>query len=288
VTAAGAPTLDQVVAGAGELASLPDSWQHIDAVLAKPSSNNVQIADAIARDPGLTARLLRLANSPMFGLSSRVERLSQAVHLIGTRQLRELALAATVVDLISAGPGKKERIQAFLHHSTATGLFARAIAGRRRETDVERFFVAGLLHDLGLLVLETAAPDLLAEATRQATHRNKPIEVGEKAVFGFDHAAVGAALMKRWRLPDALSEPVAWHHDPSSAPTHPVESAAVHLGSTAVDLIGLGGEGCISTPLDPRAWTLLAFEPADLTGMVEQVAANLAPMLDILIGESPA
>lgn len=281
-----APTLEQVVAGAGGLSALPDSWQRLDAVLARPAATTAQIADALASDPGLAARLLRMANSPMFGLSQRVERLSQAVHLIGTRQLRELALAATVVDLVAGGGGRRERIAAYMRHSTATGLYARAIASRRREANVERSFVAGLLHDLGAYALELAAPEAAVEARRLAAARLLPIERAEHALLGYDHAAVGGAILLRWHLPPSLVEPVAWHHQPSAAPTQRVEAAVIHLAAIAIGLLGIGADGMVSTPLDQRAWELLGLAPDELSPMATEAEAALGPMLGILAGDA--
>lgn len=278
------PTIETVLAGAGELSALPDSWQRIDAVVARSSASTAQIAEAIALDPGLSARLLRLANSPMYGLNQRVERLSQAVHLIGTRQLRELALAATVIDLVSGGPGRSERVETFLRHSTATGLCARAIASHRREANIERFFVAGLLHDIGLYTFELAEPQLAGELVAAATARNEPLERVESARLGFDHAMLGGALLQRWNLPASLSEPVAWHHQPVSAPTCRVEAAVVHIASTAIELLGLGGGHGISTPLDAQAWELAGLDAKTLIGAVDESEATLAQTLGILSG----
>lgn len=278
------PTLDQIIAGAGELSALPDSWQRLDAVLARSAATTTQIAETLASDPMLSARLLKMANSPMFGLAQRVEKLSQAVHLIGTRQLRELALAATVVDLVAGGGGRRERIAAFLRHSTATGLFGRAIASRRREANIERFFVAGLLHDMGSYALELAAPEIAEETHRTALAKGLPIERAEHAALGFDHAAIGGAILERWRLPASLTEPVAWHHQPSGAPTQRIEAAVIHLASLAISLLGVGGEGGVGTPLDLRAWELLGLAPDEIAPMAAETEAALDPMLGILTG----
>jgi HD-like signal output (HDOD) protein len=279
-----APTLAQVIASAGELSALPDSWQRIDAVLAHSAATTAQIADTLASDPILSARLLKMANSPMFGLAQRVEKLSQAVHLIGTRQLRELALAAIVVDLVAGSSGRRERITAFLRHSTATGLYARAVASRRREANVERFFVAGLLHDMGGFALELAASDQVAEAHRLSVAKNLPIEQAEHVILGYDHAAVGGAILTGWRLPASLSESATWHHNPSNAPTHRVEAAVIHLASLAIGLLGITGEGTANTPLDQRAWELLGLAPEDLAPIATETESTLDPMLEILTG----
>lgn len=280
------PTIATILASAGDLSALPDSWQRIDAVIAHSASTTAQIAEAIALDPGLSARLLRVANSPMFGLNQRVERLSQAVHLIGTRQLRELALAATVIDLVSGGPGRRERVDAFLRHSTAAGLCARAIASHRREANIERFFVAGLLHDIGLFTFEIAEPDLAAELLATAKSRGEPLERVETARLGFDHAAIGGALLQRWNLPPSLSEPVAWHHQPIAAPTCRVEAAVVHIASTAIELLGYGGEHGVSTPLEVQAWELVGLDTQALISTASEAESMLAQTLSVLGGKA--
>ncbi len=278
------PTIDAILASAGELSALPDSWQRIDAVVARSTSSTAQIAEALALDPGLSARLLRMANSPMYGLNQRVERLSQAVHLIGTRQLRELALAATVIDLVTGGPGRRDRVESFLRHSTATGLCARAIASHRREANIERFFVAGLLHDIGLFTFELAEPQLAGELLAAAVARSEPLERAESAHLGFDHAAVGGALLQRWNLPASLSEPVAWHHQPVAAPTCRVEAAVVHIASIAIELLGFGAEHGVSTPLDGQAWELVGLDTQALTAAANEAEAMLAETLGVLSG----
>ncbi|MEK7414656.1 MAG: HDOD domain-containing protein, partial [Planctomycetota bacterium] len=218
------PTLDALIASVGEMGTLPDSWHRIDEVVSRPSATTAQISDAISTDPALSARLLRLANSPLLGMTQRIDRLSQAVHLIGTRQIRELALATSVVDTLSKIPGSRERMQVYLLRSVSAGLVARGLAGRRREANVERFFVIGLLHHIGVLVLDMYAPESaqVVRTTVQAT--NEPSEQVELDVLGYDHAAVGAALLTRWKLPTSLIEPIAFHHKPYQAPTQRVES----------------------------------------------------------------
>lgn len=280
------PSIEAILATSGELSALPDSWQRIDAVVARTSASTAQIAEAIALDPGLSARLLRMANSPMYGLNQRVERLSQAVHLIGTRQLRELALAASVIDLISGGPGRRERIDAFLRHSTATGLCARAIASHRREANIERFFVAGLLHDLGLFTFEIAEPQLAAELQAAAVASGEPRERVERARLGFDHAAIGGALLRRWNLPASLCEAVAWHHQPAAAPSCRLEAAVVHIASLAVELLGFDGESGVSTPLEGQAWDLVGLDAQALMGAANEAETMLFAMLGILSGRS--
>lgn len=276
------PTPTDLVARAGELASLPGSWQHVDTVISRTTASSQQIADAISADPALSVRMLRLANSPLFGLSQRVERLSQAVHLVGTRQVRDLCLASTVLDCFAGVPSASASMPGLALHSLTTGLIARAIAGRRRETNVERFFVAGLLHDIGLLLLLIQLPGEEGSAlTKAAT--GIPLEVAEQSILGYNHAAVGALLVERWRLPPALSEPVGCHHTPYAATAYPIETAVIHVAGLTADLMGRGAEGPVSTPLDARAWELLGIPATELPAICEDVDRQIEDLADILL-----
>lgn len=278
------PTIATLVNAAGELSSLPDSWQRIDAVLAVPTASTQLIADAIATDPGLSARLLRLANSPIFGFAQTVDRLSLAVHLVGTRQMRDLALASTVIDLLLAGSGRRDRLDAFLRRSTATGLCARGMAARRREANVERFFVLGLLHDLGSFVLEMADPVATAEVQAEVQTRCLPVELVERERYGFDHAAVGAALLERWRLPPALIDATAYHHHPMGAVRGRMDAAVVHVAMIAVDLTTLAESGAPVTPLSIPAWDQLGLDLPTLAALCNEVHLSLQATCDIFTG----
>lgn len=280
------PTPADLVLRAGELASLPGTWQNVDAVLARPTASSQQIADAISADPALSVRMLRLANSPLFGLSSRVERLSQAVHLVGTRQVRDLCLASTVLDCFAGVPAARASMPGLARHSLATGLVARAIAGRRREANVERFFVAGLLHDVGLLILLMQLPTEAGQALEKA-EAGIPLGVCEQAVLGYDHAAVGGLLVERWRLPASLAEPVRCHHAPQSATAYPLESAVIHVAELGANLLGINAEGPVSTPLDPRAWEMLGIQVTDLPSVIEEVDRQIEDLAGILLGAKP-
>lgn len=276
------PTPADLVARAGELASLPGTWQNVDAVLSKPTASSQQISEAISADPALSVRMLRLANSPLFGLSQRVERLSQAVHLVGTRQVRDLCLASTVLDCFAGVPATRATMPDLAKHSLATGLFARAIAGRRRETNVERFFVAGLLHDVGLLLLLMQLPTDEGIALGKAA-AGIPLEIAEQDELGYDHAAVGGLLVERWRLPASLSEPVRCHHAPCASTAYPIESAVIHVASLGVDLLGISAEGPVSTPLDPKAWELIGLQASDLPVMIEEVDRQIEALAGIML-----
>jgi HD-like signal output (HDOD) protein len=272
---------NDLVAKAGVLGSLPESWRHLDQVCSKATVTTDMIAEVVATDAGLTTRILRLANSPMFGLPGRVEAIDRAVSLMGTRQVRDLALAACVIDRFKDVPETLVSMHSFWRHSLGCALLARAIAAKRRESNVERFFVSGLLHDVGALLMCQVTPELTTKALTKIG-AGTPAVMAERSVFGFDHSDVGKGLLEAWGLPQSLSIPVGRHHSPSTGVAYAVESAVVHVASTISDLLAVGeGIEGRSSPLDTQAWTQTGLQPAALAEVVSDLDTSLEPIMDV-------
>ncbi len=209
------------------LASLPNTFYKLREVVADPTSDFDDIAEIISIDPSLTLRLLKIINSAFYGFHGEIDTVSHALGVVGTEQLMQLVLATTVVgqfkgvDMID--------MEYFWKHSVACGLSARAIYQARGEYDGERFFVAGLLHDIGRLVMCLRAPDQLRVVLDFAKKSGDRWHKAEAKYFGFDHGAVGGALLRAWSLPKSLQDAVAHHHFPASAQNFPLEAATIYL-----------------------------------------------------------
>ncbi|TNF36982.1 MAG: HDOD domain-containing protein, partial [Gammaproteobacteria bacterium] len=147
------PDIATLLRNTPKLASLPTVYNKLNEAVDSPTSSSQDIADIIMEDSALAARLLKLSNSAFFGFPSRIDTISQAVTVIGMRELRDLVLATSVVSMFKDIPTNLVSPESFIEHSIATGVAARVMATHRRESNVERFFVAGLLHDIGRLVL---------------------------------------------------------------------------------------------------------------------------------------
>ncbi|MGE3550531.1 MAG: HDOD domain-containing protein, partial [Geobacter sp.] len=148
--------------------SLPLFYERLNEAINHPRTSIDDIAKIITEDQGLTARLLRLANSPLFGWFGKVDSINKAVTIIGTQQLRDLALAASVMGVFTGIPPELMSMTSFWRHSVACGIIARTLATWRREPNVERFFVAGILHDIGQLMMATTIPPVVMELMQQS------------------------------------------------------------------------------------------------------------------------
>ena len=148
----------ELVKSVGNLVSLPDIFIHINQLVEDPESSIDDITKVVSQDPSFTVRLLRVANSPFYGFSSAIETVSRAVALIGTSQVRNLALSTSVSRTFEGLPNELVSMDHFWKHSLYCALVARILAHRLRKIDPEALFTAGLLHDIGELVIFNRLP----------------------------------------------------------------------------------------------------------------------------------
>jgi HD-like signal output (HDOD) protein len=175
----------------------------------------------------------------------------------------------------------------FWRHSLACGVGGRVLAGLRRESNVERFFVAGILHDVGKLVLYLRAPEEVRQALEEARSANLLLHQAERQVMGFDHAQVGEALLDLWNMPASLREAVHFHHNPRRATRFPVETAAVHTADIMANALGLGSGGeHFVPPLSPEAWEALGVEAPLIQSAAEEMERQFEASVH-LVGLEP-
>jgi len=281
------PVSAETVAGhAKTLASLPTIFFQIERAINHPSSSSTDIAKAMRADQGLSARLLRIANSAFYGFPQRVESVDQAIRIIGTRQLHDLVLATVVLTQFCGVDAKLVTMKSFWQHSFACGIAARSLATLRRESNVEHFFVAGLLHDIGSLVLYQEFPQRAAVALEMHRRDKAALDEVERAVIGCDHGQVGAALMTLWKLPESYREVAANHHNPTGCRSPSMGAAVVHIADLLVAALALGGSGEIGFPrFCGEAWDVLALPPSDLGRVAEDVLRLLEETLRLFTEE---
>ncbi len=264
--------------------SLPATFQRINEAANNPDTTAATIAGLVETDQALTVRLLKIANSPMYGNAGKIETVTQAIMMMGTRQLRDLALATAVFDVFAGIPCELVSMDSFWKHSIATGLAAKALMTRRGERNTERFFVAGLLHDLGSLVLYQNQPDRSRACLQVAQKANEPLHLIEFRAFGFDHADVGGALLEAWKLPGSLSEPVTNHHRFLLAARFPLENAVVHVADIIACALGTGNNGERLVPaLEATAWDFIGIPERHLGAVVADVERQFNEVAKILI-----
>jgi putative nucleotidyltransferase with HDIG domain len=197
---------------------LPAAVLELHAALDDERISHGEIAAIIYRDPPLATRLLRLANSAAFNRGQPVGDVSGAVHLLGIRQVRALCVALSVVNAFSGRRGALPH-QSFWQHSVGVAVVAREL-GRQLGCGglpPEQLYIGGLLHDVGLLLLDQYFPDTLHQSVEIAHDHNESLAIAESGAWGIDHGEVGGFLLGRWSVPAPVVAMVAGHHHPQSS-----------------------------------------------------------------------
>jgi HD-like signal output (HDOD) protein len=214
-----------------------------------------------------------------------VETISHAVTIVGTQQLSALALATSVMNMFNGIPQDLVNMDSFWRHSIGCGLAARVLATYRRESNPERFFVAGMLHDIGRLVMYTKMSNEAKSSIFAAKGTNILLYEAERETLGFTHAVVGGLLMQTWRLPPTLEEVVMYHHNPAAATHYPIEAAIIHVSDIIAHAMDLGSSGeRFVPPLESGAWDALGLETALLTSVEDQVDRLYKDSLQVILG----
>jgi HD-like signal output (HDOD) protein len=255
-----------------EVSSLPTVFTRINQAVNNPRSSMTEIGAIISEDAGLTSRLLMIVNSAFFNFPQRIASIPKAISIVGTQQLRDLALATSIIKLFKGIPDDLVNMERFWSHSIGVGIAARTLAAFRREMNVERFFVAGILHDIGRLLMLIKIPDLMREAMVHAKEAGMPLFTAEAQRIGFDHAAVGQALVTQWKLPHYLEEVVGFHHKPQNATQFPTEVALIHIADVIAHAMELGNSGeRFVPPANNDVWEQLALPTSVLAPAYEQI-----------------
>ena len=205
--------LDQVEA----LAPLPHVASRVIQLAEGNRFSAYDLAAVIATDTALTAKILRLANSAHYGFPRRIKTVRDSVVLIGFRAVRATAIAAAVIDLFPEGNGRFN-IDLFWGHSVACALVAETLAKETGHAKPDEAFTAGILHDIGRLILNQYQAERFAQTLFVAINQQQSLETVERAQFGFDHTQVGAGLAERWSLPKSLCAAISNHHNLQIAP----------------------------------------------------------------------
>jgi putative nucleotidyltransferase with HDIG domain len=276
--------LRRLVTRLSTLPTVSPLYGQISAAIENPRTSAADVGALVARDATTTARLLRMVNSAFFGYPERVTTVTRAVTIVGFDALRNLILATSVLELFNLRgvTWKGFSPEELWQHSLATAIAARAIARRLARREVEEFFVAGLIHDIGKMALLHLMRERYLLAVDLAARERLLIVEAERTIIGLNHTQVGRLLTEAWNLPRALVTTVARHHQPPREPEG-LLPAAVHLADIMARALAIGSGGDERVPpLADGAWETLGLALGDLAGImgeVEQEQPRLAALM---------
>lgn len=248
------------------LPTIPEVVKRLGKIIGNPKMSLGEISSFVASDPALTSRILKMVNSAIFGFPGRISSVSHAVTLLGFNVIKGLLMGVTVLELMqTVMSGLRE-------HSLGCAMAARHIAGIKGLKNLEDVSVAGLLHDIGKVILLLEFHEEYAAVLETAKKDGMLIFEAEKARFSESHAAVGQWLAEKWRFPPNLTEIIAFHHRPHLAVNAPLETAIVHVADILTRAMGCGYAGDALVPaVSPPAFERLGLSEGELREVLRSI-----------------
>lgn len=246
-----------------KLASLQTINRALRELMNSEQSLNSQIAEIIRRDPSLSARLLRMVNSVYFGNANRISNIEEAVFFLGLRQIRELSTATPVIEEMQTlhptktGQGPLPWTELWRHSIGTAALTREILLSTGIAVDDDTDYLAGLLHNVGKVVLAYAFPEELRQIMAMPLHDPAEVCRMERNLIGWDHARIGAYYLGRHQLSDEITFAVLYHNDPNVAPRHQMFAAAVQVADFVVRHAGISGGFETIDPIPANAWVNL-------------------------------
>lgn len=254
--------------------SLPEAVFRVNELIDSGDASNFELEQAISSDPALTAKLLKFANSSYFGFSGKIETILKAISIIGHKELRNLVIATSVTSTFKGIPTELVDMDTFWNHSITCGVTARLLTSNVNSR--ERFFIAGLLHGVGRLVLFSQYPKESAEVLSHMPDGRDAVIRAERKIFGFTHAQLGAELLKQWKLPPNIWKVVENQSDPMKDKEYQYDtstlSAAISIANFMQPCINVSKNAEEEIPESTlKTWSFLGLS-ADIIESVMTVA----------------
>jgi putative nucleotidyltransferase with HDIG domain len=281
--------VNDIVSRVGELQPLPGTVLRLIHVVNDPRSSVDDIVETIKYDQTVTSRMLRIVNSAYFGLTCEITSLSEALRVLGTIKVLQLVMAVHTNSLLARGqrgygllPGK------LWQHSVGVALASAVLADRLRHPNRNLLFTAGLLHDIGKVILNEYVADQFARIVQMVAEQKTSFPEAEKQILGFSHDEIGAQVGEKWRLPEGIVLGIRYHHQPDALdPPSPLVDI-LHMADCMCLMLGVGlGSDGLYYRASKHVTTRLGLRESDLEMLSAQVLVELK-RVESLFGEDSA
>jgi len=276
----------ELVNNVTNLVSLPEVYLKISELINDPNTSLDKMGRVIEQDPGLTARLLKIVNSPFYGFTSKIDTISRALTVVGTNQLRDMILATSATKTFKGLANDLVTMENFWSHSLLCGIAAKAVGNTCLSRARESLFVSGLLHDIGELVMFFRMPDTSRKVLERMENASICLDMSqvEREIIGFDHAKVGGELLKTWRLPGTIREAVEFHHTPERAPNFKMEAAVVNIANILAQLAELQTTDRSQAPsIKPQTLQITGLDEGQAMALIPTINEEFTAMKSLLI-----
>jgi len=279
--------VQKIIDGTKTLIAPPDVWFRFNEAVNTPSSTIQDISDIVRTDPSLVANVLKVVNSPFYGIRSKVDTISRAISIIGLDDLYNIITSVVAVNSFSKIATDLVKPATFWRHSFCTAILARKIARNCNVLHTERLYVVGLLHDIGSLLLYSKYPAESEKIIKESAGDEEQHYRLEKEMLGFTHADIGAELLKQWGLPNNLTTAIQKHHEPCSDDNNVLDQCIIHLANSLSNCYVLGTyleklPDKANTP-DECIWDYIKLTDEQKEDIYEGLDEELADAIAILI-----
>ena len=259
-----------------DLPTLPKVLEEVSKLVERPDSTTEQVAKLISMDQVLSAKVLKMVNSPVYGFPGRISSIGHALVLLGFNVLRSIIVSTSVFEVMT------ENMVGLWEHSLGCAMACGSVARMLKLKDAEEYAVAGLLHDLGKVVATVQLPDLKSEIEQTVAERDISYLDAERAVMGFGHDRINAWLADHWKLPANIKEGLSYHHKPHLAQLYPEMACVVHIGDFMARVFEYGFSGDVGVNyLQPEALKILKIRPADFEKLLDELSDQFVELADL-------
>ena len=270
-------TLVQLLSKVKEMPPLPQSIVQILEITKDENFSNQELAKVFERDPTLAVNILKLANMPYYGFTSKISTIPHAIVCLGVETVKSIALTSSTQGMLNKEISAYCLEEGMLwKHSISSGTCARIIAGCIKYSDPEEAYIAGLLIDIGKIILSSFAEDEFEQITKRSKENKISFNKAEQDILGFGHPQIGARIIKQWNLPTALVEAVQYHHQPNEAETNKTLAYIVHLADAISGMlgVGLGNDGLMYT-FEDNTLEVLGLSNEDVESVMSELADKI-------------
>lgn len=259
-----------------DLPTLPKVLEEVSKLVERPDSSTEEVARLISTDQVLSAKVLKMVNSPIYGFPGRISSIEHALMLLGFNVLRGVIVSTSVFDVMN------QNMVGLWEHSLGSALAATSVARAAGLRDPDEYSVPGLLHDLGKVVATVQLPEL-KEIIEGLVKQNDMLYLdAEREVMGFGHDRINAWLADHWKLPPNIKEGMSYHHKPQLAQLYPDMASVVHIADFMVRAFEYGFSGDDNvTYLRPEALKRLKLRPADVERILDHLSEQFVEIADI-------
>ncbi len=268
-----------------ELISLPEIYLKFNQLMDDPAADNDDFARVVQLDPSLTAKLLHVVNSAYFGFSGEINNVARAINMIGIQQLHIMVLSISAVSAVSSLTFPKDIVdlKSFWRSSLLSATLARDLAQQLKLRPYDRFFILGLLHEIGHLVLYATLPDLARQTVDITRDRHVSIAEAEQEVLGCHYGQIGARLMQHWQLPQEFQILTQYQPTPQQTAQARRETSLLHIAHACAYKQFIDTAAEVSALVDPVAWEATGLDEESIEPLLGNALKTCAEMEKIIL-----